>query len=82
MFQAGIPVTGKEFIDRAKNLKELKYYLDNKQNIMLQAPRRFGKTSLILQVLENNDYKYIYVDIKRVIDRAPCKLPKSTHNLS
>ena len=47
MFQSGSPVKGENFIDRKKHLPVFKSYLDNNQHIMIKAPRRFGKTSLI-----------------------------------
>ncbi len=66
MFKTGIPVKGEDFIDRKKHLPIFKAYLQNNQNIMIKAPRRFGKTSLIKQVFEyEKSYNYIYVDLRR-----------------
>jgi len=67
MFNTGSPVKGVDFIDRIKHIPVFKAYLDNNQHLMIKAPRRFGKTSLVKHVIENqNDYDYIYVDIRRV----------------
>ncbi|MBL0708725.1 MAG: ATP-binding protein [Sulfurimonas sp.] len=65
MFKSGMPVKGKNFIDRTEHLKKFNIYLQNHQHIMIKAPRRYGKTSLVVQLFELNDYKKIYVDIKR-----------------
>lgn len=65
MFKSGMPVSGDNFIDRIEHLKVFKTYIDNNQHIMIKAPRRFGKTSLVVQLFSLNDYKTIYVDIKR-----------------
>lgn len=65
MFQSGSPVTGENFIDRKKHLPIFKAYLDNNQHIMIKAPRRFGKTSLVKQIFDyEKNYEYIYIDIR------------------
>ncbi len=81
MFQSGSPVKGKNFIDRKKHLPIFRAYLDNNQHIMIKAPRRFGKTSLIKQIFDHErNYEYIYIDIrlhhnleslsKQILDKA------------
>lgn len=65
MFKSGMPVKGDDFIDRIKHLKSFKAYIDGNQHIMIKAPRRFGKTSLIVQLFSIGDYKKIYIDVKR-----------------
>ncbi len=66
MFNTGKPVTGKDFIDRKKHLPLFKTYIDNNQNIMIKAPRRFGKTSIVKHILENKqEYDFIYIDINK-----------------
>ncbi len=65
MFKSGSPVTGKDFIDRKKHLPLFKAYLDNNQHIMIKAPRRFGKTSLVKQIFDyEKKYEYVYIDIR------------------
>ncbi|MBE0514042.1 ATP-binding protein [Sulfurimonas sp.] len=65
MFQSGSPVKGKDFIDRKKHLPLFKSYLDNNQHIMIKAPRRFGKTSLIKHMFDyEKGYDFIYIDIR------------------
>lgn len=66
MFKTGSPVKGDDFIDRKKYLPVFKAYLQNNQHVMIQAPRRFGKTSLVKQVFEHEkSFHYIYVDLRR-----------------
>ncbi|MEA2073608.1 MAG: hypothetical protein U9O86_08485 [Campylobacterota bacterium] len=66
MFKTGNPVTGKEFIDRKKHLPLFKTYIDQNQSFMIKAPRRFGKTSVVMHLLQNKkEYEFVYVDIKR-----------------
>lgn len=65
MFQSGSPVKGKDFIDRKKHLPLFKSYLDHNQHIMIKAPRRFGKTSLVKHIFEyEKSYEFIYIDIR------------------
>lgn len=66
MFKTGSPVKGNDFIDRKKHLPIFRAYLENNQHVMIKAPRRFGKTSLIKQVFEHEkSFNYIYVDLRR-----------------
>lgn len=51
MEQVGKPVTGKNFIGREKELNLLLEYMRMGQSVVLIGPRRFGKTSLVLEVL-------------------------------
>jgi len=48
----GKVVTGDDFADREKEIKQLVKDLTSGQNITLYSPRRYGKTSLIIRVLE------------------------------
>jgi hypothetical protein len=65
MFQSGSPVKGKDFIDRKKHIPLFKSYLDNNQHIMIKAPRRYGKTSLIKHIFDyEKSYEFIYIDIR------------------
>lgn len=65
-FQVGKPVSGKEFIGREKEINELVQLLKSGQSVVLIAPRRFGKTSLMMKVLEivkSEGMDTCYVDI-------------------
>lgn len=48
---AGKPVTGDQLIGREKEIRLIGKYLDMGQSVVLIAPRRFGKTSLLLEML-------------------------------
>jgi uncharacterized protein len=48
----GAPVEGDDFFDRPQILSKLRRDLDNLANILLVAPRRVGKTSLVLRLCE------------------------------
>src|ERR1700737_4996871 len=49
-FRFGRIVSGDAFTDREADLLVLERELRGGQNILIEAPRRFGKTSLILEV--------------------------------
>ena len=51
-FKYGVIVTGEDFADREKELKLLVKELTSGQNILLYSPRRYGKSSLMMMVLE------------------------------
>ena len=48
----GKPVTGEELIGREKEIREIILTLKAGQSVVLIAPRRFGKTSIMLEVLQ------------------------------
>lgn len=47
----GKPVTGDELIGREKEIKEIIQTLKSGQSVALIAPRRFGKTSIMMEVI-------------------------------
>jgi len=73
MLPVGGPATGEDFIDRVIEtnliLKKMK-----KDNVILVAPRRFGKTSIMLRVkdeLENQGKKAIFLEVENI--RTPAE---------
>jgi uncharacterized protein len=48
----GSPVEGGDFFDRPEILSRLHRLLENQSNVLLTAPRRVGKTSVILRLCE------------------------------
>ena len=73
-FVYGKIVTGKEFINRIEERKEIVAEVENSMNIILYAPRRFGKTSLIMQIFKDLEKKHknfcgIVVDFYQVTSR-------------
>ena len=68
-FVFGDVVRGEHFTNREEEIKELTLDLSSGQNILLFSPRRYGKTSLILKVLDKlkeEDVIPIYVDLFRI----------------
>jgi len=73
-FSFGSIVKEDKFCNRVNELKELKQDILNKQNVLIYAPRRFGKTSLVLKAVEElkesyKDFRFVYVDLMTVIDK-------------
>jgi len=67
-FLFGDAVKGDYFTDREEELRTLTLDLASGQNLLLFSPRRYGKTSLMIRVLENLKAKGIvgiYVDLFR-----------------
>ncbi len=64
MFRVGSPVLGEDFIDRETELRQLAQYMNDRQNVILMAPRRYGKSSLILEAFRQQGGPNIYVDLK------------------
>ena len=61
---AGQAVRGKNFWDRPLLMEDMFDIIENGGHILLVAPRRVGKTSLMYRILDTNDDGYIvlYVD--------------------
>ena len=49
----GAMAVGSGFYDREDAVREIWEHLENKKNILLRAPRRFGKTSLLNHISKN-----------------------------
>jgi hypothetical protein len=72
-FRFGGIVSGEAFTDREADLLLLQRELRDGQNILIEAPRRFGKTSLILEVkrrLQAEGIPVAYLDCMLVPSRA------------
>jgi len=82
MFQVGKPVTGKNFFDRTKMKRDVAKYINSKQDFMIKAPRRYGKTSLIKEVLK--DKEYIYIDIRKAYDisKIPYEMIEKAYSIA
>jgi len=71
-FSYGSVVSGDYFFNRLEEIKQIKTDLKNGNNLILYAPRKFGKTSLVNKVLtelEDENYNTIYLDFFNVIDK-------------
>jgi len=65
----GLPVRGEDFFDREELIQELWNRLEA-GNILLAAPRRFGKTSLMYHLLDNPKPRWnpIHIDAESIIE--------------
>jgi AAA+ ATPase superfamily predicted ATPase len=71
-FVYGETVSGENFCNRTQEIKELVADIKNCQNVIIFSPRRYGKTSLIKQVLQKVKAKGIltfYVDLYPAINK-------------
>ena len=71
-FVYGETVSGDNFCNRKKEIKELSEDIKNSQNIIIFSPRRYGKTSLIKEVLRKTKVKGIltfYIDLYPAINK-------------
>lgn len=69
-FAFGEEVSGDLFCNRKKEIKEILEHIQSGQNIILYSPRRYGKTSLIKEVLRRAEGKGVvggYVDLYPVV---------------
>lgn len=67
-FFYGSVVSGNHFCNRTKELQELIYNMQSGLNLFLYAPRRFGKTSLVLKAIKQSNMEYIFLDFMSLID--------------
>jgi uncharacterized protein len=70
-FRYGIVVDEPFFINREKEIDEITSDLLSGNNLIITSPRRYGKTSLVIKVinqLEEQGYPVIYVDFFRISD--------------
>ena len=65
LFQYGKVVTGSHFYDRKDMQKKVQSFLKSGQSFMLKAPRRYGKTSLIKEVMLENKIDYFSIDFRK-----------------
>ena len=68
-FPQGVATDG-SFCNREKERAALKRCIEMHEHVVLVAPRRYGKTSLITQVLKENDFPGISIDFFFVLTQA------------
>jgi len=71
-FVYGETVSGENFCNRTQEIKELVADIKNCQNVIIFSPRRYGKTSLIKQVLQKVKAKGVltfYIDLYPAINK-------------
>ncbi len=66
-FYFGNEVYNDDFCNRVDELVELKKDMNSGQNLLLYAPKRFGKTSLLKKLKQelyhNDEYRIIFIDL-------------------
>lgn len=67
-FRFGTVVSGDYFTNRLKEIKQISEHIKSGQHIILISPRRFGKTSLINEVINNLNMPFIKIDMELIID--------------
>jgi len=68
-FPQGI-ATNSSFCNREKERINLKYSIEVHEHVVLVAPRRYGKTSLITQALKESSFPGINIDFFFVLTQA------------
>ena len=68
MFIVGAPAEQENFIDRKIELNNLLNFLKDSQSVMIHAPRRYGKTSLITEGFRQYNKDTLYFDLRRYAD--------------
>ena len=70
-FKYGTVVTGDDFVDREKELEELKHELLSKKSVILYSQRRLGKTSLLMELFQRfgKDVATVYIDMYGIQSR-------------
>lgn len=65
----GVPVTGEDFYGRKNELTKAHRYLNERQSLLLSAPRRIGKSSFAKKLIADKDaqsWKCIYIDLQGI----------------
>lgn len=64
----GTPARGKDFFQRKREIDKIVKAIDEGANIQLAAPRRVGKTSILMHLLDNqpNANHYLYLDTEAI----------------
>ncbi len=63
-FKFGTVVKGEDFCDREKDMKNIMQALESGMSVSIISPRRYGKTSLIVNTMEKMEgYRKVYMDL-------------------
>jgi len=58
------------FCNRIDEIDDIKNSIDSGLNLLIYAPRRFGKTSLVFKTLKEIKCKYVYMDMMIISDES------------
>ncbi len=67
-FKFGSIVDDPFFTNRLKEQEQIAKLLNSNNHLILISPRRYGKTSLILKVLKQQERPYIFLDLQLITD--------------
>lgn len=67
-FIFGKIVRGRYFCDREKEIAQINDLVRSRQHIVIISPRRYGKTSLVINALDLGKIPYIYLDCSFIED--------------
>jgi AAA+ ATPase superfamily predicted ATPase len=67
-FRFGSVVAGDYFTNRLNEIKQISESIKSGQHIILISPRRFGKASLINEVINNLNMHFLKIDMELIID--------------
>ncbi|MBU0479101.1 ATP-binding protein [bacterium] len=67
-FRFGTIVTGTYFVNRVDEIKQITSDIKANQHIILISPRRYGKSSLINRVIEENKITSFHIDLELITD--------------
>ncbi|MFO8239498.1 MAG: hypothetical protein R6T90_00695 [Dissulfuribacterales bacterium] len=68
-FYYGGVVADAHFCNRLGEINELITDIDTGLNVLLYAPRIFGKTSLVLNALGRTKHAYVFLDLMGIVDK-------------
>ncbi len=63
-FKFGMVVKSEDFCDRNKEMKEISQALRSGMSVSVISPRRYGKTSMIIKLIDDlTEYRKVYIDL-------------------
>ncbi len=67
-FEYRLLAKGKDFIDREDEIETIYRAVESGQNLTIYSPRRYGKSSLIIESFENidQDISTVYIDFNKI----------------
>lgn len=82
-FKFGSVVDGKYFTNRVNEIDQIKGLLNSANHLILIAPRRYGKTSLVQKVLSTTGQKSLFINIQTItsVDELAASLLKKVYML-
>lgn len=82
-FKFGSVVDGEYFTNRVKEIEQIIKTINSTNHLILIAPRRFGKTSLVQKVLSGRKTKSIFINVQTInnVDEFAAKILKKTYDV-